>query len=228
MPQLPNELVPDNEVEVEESARRALCAELFVKIKKERQMSRVIHPWNPKPLVAVRLMRFYTAVRRKPPLGDENGCYIEGCPRDWGELPMPDGPLTVGIDGGYVKAQGMEQGSFEVIAGKSILAFRRDEEESIPSSKTFAFVQTYDDKPRRRLFEVLQSQGMQMNQQIEFLSDGGDDVRDVQLYLSPEADHLLDWFHVTMRITTLTQTAQGLPETFGEGNMALQADVLRD
>jgi hypothetical protein len=31
-----------------------------------------------------------------------------------------------------------------------------------------------------------------------------------------------------MRITTLTQTAQGLPETSGEGTIALQADVLRD
>jgi len=35
-----------------------------------------------------------------------------------------------------------------------------------------------------------------MNQQLTFLSDGGDTVRDLQLYLSPEAEHLLDWFHV--------------------------------
>ena len=81
--------------------------------------------------------------------------------------------MTVGIDGGYVKAQGAEQGWFEVIAGKSILAFRRGEEQPNPSIKCFAFVQTYDEKPKRRLFEVLQSQGLQMNQQIEFLSDGG-------------------------------------------------------
>ena len=44
------------------------------------------------------------AERLEEMLGDENGCYIDGCPRDWGELPMPDGLLTVGIDGGYVKA----------------------------------------------------------------------------------------------------------------------------
>ena len=55
-----------------------------------------------------------------------------------------------------------------------------------------------------------------MNQQIEFLSDGGDTVRDVQLYLSPEADHLLDWFHLTMRLTTMTQSAKGLPNTMGD------------
>jgi hypothetical protein len=33
-------------------------------------------------------------------------------------------------------------------------------------SKCFAFVPRYDHKPKRRLFEVLQSQWMQMNQQI--------------------------------------------------------------
>lgn len=31
-----------------------------------------------------------------------------------------------------------------------------------------------DEKPQRRLFEVLQSQGLQMNQQITFLSDARD------------------------------------------------------
>lgn len=136
------------------------------------------------------------AERLEEELGDEQVSFIEGRPRDWGELSTPDGPLTVGIDGGYVKAQGAEQGWFEVIAGKSILAFRRGEEPPNPSIKCFAFVQTYDEKPKRRVFELLQSQGLQMNQQIEFLSDGGDTVRDVQLYLSPEAEHLLDWFHL--------------------------------
>src|SRR5215813_2615059 len=168
------------------------------------------------------------AERLEKELGEERGSSIEGCPRDWGELPSPDRPLTVGIDGGYVKAQGLEQGWFEVIAGKSILAFRRGEDHPTPSSKCFAFVQTYDQKPQRRLFELLQSQGLQMNQQIEFLSDGGDTVRDVQLYLSPEAEHLLDWFHLTMRLTTMTQSAKGLPETMGdEQPLPLRDEVRR-
>lgn len=168
------------------------------------------------------------AERLDDALGEEHLSFIEGCPRDWGALSVPDGPLTVGIDGGYVKAQGSEQGWFEVIAGKSILAFRRDDEHSAPSSKCFAFVQTYDEKPKRRLFELLRSQGLQMNQQIEFLSDGGDTVRDLQLYLSPEAEHLLDWFHVTMRLTTLTQTAKGLPATMSPDGRTLRDDVLRE
>jgi len=58
----------------------------------------------------------------------------------------------------------------------------------------FAFVNKYDTKPRRRLHEVLKSQGLQMNQQVVFLSDGGNTVRDLQQRLSPESEHLLDWF----------------------------------
>ena len=95
-----------------------------------------------------------------------------------------------------VKLTVPKQQHFEVIVGKSILAFRRDDEEEIPSSKCFGFVQTLDEKPKRRLFEVLQSQGHQLNQQLTFLSDGGDTVRELQLCLGPEAAHLLDWFHV--------------------------------
>jgi len=35
-------------------------------------------------------------------------------------------------------------------------------------------------------------------------------VRDLQLYLSPQAEHLLDWFHVTMRLTVLQQLRKEL------------------
>ena len=183
---------------------------------------------EPLQAVTIRNHVLTLAERLEDALGEEHMSFIEGCPRDWGALPIPAGPLTVGIDGGYVKAQGGEQGWFEVIAGKSMLAFRRDEEQSTPSAKCFAFVQTYDQKPKRRLFELLQSQGLQMNQQIEFLSDGGETVRDLQLYLSPEAEHLLDWFHITMRLTTLTQTAKGLPATTSPEGRTLRDDVVRE
>jgi hypothetical protein len=182
----------------------------------------------PREAVTIRNHVCTLAQRLEDELGDEQGSFIDGCPREWGELPTPDGPITVGIDGGYVKAHGAEHGWFEVIAGKSLLAFRRGEEQPNPSSKCFAYVQTYDEKPKRLLFELLQSQGLQMNQQIEFLSDGGDTVRDVQLYLSPEADHLLDWFHITMRLTTMTQRAKGLPEKMGEEEtVSLRDEVVR-
>jgi hypothetical protein len=116
-----------------------------------------------------------------------------------------------------------------VIAGKSVLEFRRDDTGQNKSSKCSGFVQSSDDRPKRRLFEVLKSQGMQENQQVVFLSDGGEDVRNLQFYLNPQAEHLLDWFHVTMWLTVLTQTAKGLPERIGEGEeqQLLRSEVLK-
>ncbi len=148
--------------------------------------------------------------RLESELGDEQVFFIEGCERDWGELPRPDLPLTVGIDGGYVHSSeqtSKTNGWFEVIVGKSMT--------TEGSSKCFGFVNCHDEKPKRRLFELLKSQGMQMNQQVTFLSDGGDTVRELQLYLNPQAEHLLDWFHVTMRLTVMNQFAKGLgPENY--------------
>jgi hypothetical protein len=178
------------------------------------------------PLHAVTIRNHVLTVgqRLEDALGEEQWSFVDKCPTEVAELPMPHGPLTVGIDGGYVKAQG-EQGAFEVIAGKSLLAFHRGEEaQELVSSKCFAFVQTYDQKqkPKRRLFEVLQSQGHQLNQQITLLSDGGDTIRDLQLYLNPQAEHLLDWFHVTMRLTVMQQTAKSLPETTRDEEMTYE------
>ena len=48
-------------------------------------------------------------------------------------------------------------------------------------SRCFGFGQTYDEKPKRRLFELLKGQAMQMNQRLMLLSDGGTDIREVQL-----------------------------------------------
>ena len=88
---------------------------------------------------------------------------------------------------GIVKASPEKKAKewFEVIVGKSIT--------DAGDVKCFGGVTSYDQKPKRRLFEVLKSQGMQMNQQVTFLSDGGDNVRELQLYLNPQAEHLLDW-----------------------------------
>jgi hypothetical protein len=145
------------------------------------------------------------AARAESELGAEQFSFIEGCQRDWDQLPRPEPPLIVGLDGGYVHAQpsrARTEGSFEVITGKVL------REEGDP--KCFAFVPRYDTKPKRRLFEVLKSQGLQMNQRVEFLTDGGDTVRELPLYLVPESEHWLDWFHLTMRLTVLGQMTKGL------------------
>ena len=142
------------------------------------------------------------AERCEKELGDEQVFFVEGCRRDWKALPPPDGPITVGIDGGYLRKWDSKKKNFEVIVGKSI--------PETGSAKCFGLVQTYDTKPKRRLFELLRSQGIQMNQDVCFLSDGEDAVRELQWYLNPQAEHMLDWFHITMHITVLGQYVKGL------------------
>jgi hypothetical protein len=91
---------------------------------------------------------------------------------------------------------------FELIVGKRVPADG--------AAKCFGFVTSYHTKPKRRLAELLKAQGLQINQAITFLSDGGDTVRDLQLYLSRLAEHLLDWFQITMRITGKRQQLKEL------------------
>lgn len=128
--------------------------------------------------------------------------YISGCLNDWAKLPKPDKPITVGIDGGYLTNWHKKNKNFEIIIGKSFSKTK--------SAKRFGLVQKLDNHPKRRLMNVLNSQGMQENQQVTFLSDGADNVRDLQYLMYPESEHILDWFHITMRITVLKQFAKGL------------------
>src|SRR5262249_46933913 len=170
----------------------------------------------------VKTVRYDTlkvAQRLEAELGEEQPGFIDGDPRDWDRLPPPDGAFTVGIDGGYVRNWLDKKHNFEVIVGKSTLSFGEDEETKSPSHKRLGFVQTLDTKPKRRLYEVLQSQGLQMNHNITFLSDGDDTLRKLQLEMSPKATHILDWFHLTMKLTVLDQFGKGLVHceaVFGE------------
>lgn len=76
-------------------------------------------------------------------------------------------------------------------------------------AKRFGYIPTLEVNPRRRIMVLLPSQGMQANQQITFLSDGADNLRAMQLGMYPEAEHVLDWLHITMQLTILNQYANG-------------------
>ena len=171
----------------------------------------------------VKTVRYDTlkvAKRLEAELGDEQSSFIEGDPSKGELLPLPEGFFKVGIDAGYMRDWFAKKHNFEVIVGKSTRVFGADEEDKPPSSKRFGFVQTLDTKPKRRLYEVRHSQGVQMNQDIAFLSDGNDTLRALQLEMSPKATHILDWFHLTMKLTVLDQYGKGLVQceaVLGEG-----------
>src|SRR5215510_6015520 len=161
----------------------------------------------------VKTVRYDTlkmAKRLEAEVGNEQQCFITGSPSEWDLLPPPEGSFKVGIDRGYVRNWCAKKHNFEVIVGKSTLSFREEEADKAPSSKRFGFVQTLETKPKRRLYEVLHAQGLQMNQDIAFLSDGNDTLRALQLEMSPQATHILDWFHLTMKLTVLEQYGKGL------------------
>ncbi len=148
----------------------------------------------------------HAANRMEGELGEERFSFVEGAPRDHAALPPAEGPIIVGMDGGCVRARERDgEGrltNFEVVVGKSVAADRGD--------RCFGLVQSLDEKPGRRLHDALQEQGLQMNQEITFLADGEDSIRSMAEFMSPCAGHVLDRFHVTMRITVPRQCAKGL------------------
>jgi len=142
------------------------------------------------------------AQRCEDEVGEDQDVVAESCPGDGGPLSLPKGPFSVGLDGGYVRDWGQKQRHFEVIVGKSVPPDQ--------PAKCFGFVPSYDTKAKRRLGAVLQAQGVQATQPLTFLSDGGETVRNLPLQLHSQSEHLLDWVHLTMRMTVLGQYIKGL------------------
>ena len=152
------------------------------------------------------------ARRMEGELADEQFFFVETCPRDRAAMPLPEGRITVGIDGGYVRSQEKEQSHFEVMVAKSMPADK--------PNRYIGLVQSHDSRPRRRLHDVLKEQGWQENQPVTFLTDGGDTVRNMAQYMAPASEHLLDWFHITMRITVMRQYVKGLSHHDPNGGQA--------
>jgi len=156
----------------------------------------------------IRMHVFATAERLEADLGPEQFAFDVGCQYEIEVSPEPGPPVTVGLDGGYIRGRERRPGGtgcFEVIAGKSI-------PEEGPA-KVFSGVRRIDTKPKRRLHEVLRSQGVLLRQHVTFLSDGGDTVRELPAYLHPHSEHILDWFHIAMRVEQLSHTARGFRGT---------------
>lgn len=99
-------------------------------------LERRLHP------AAVRRMVHTVADRLESELGEEQPSFIDPCQRDREELPRPDLPIVVGLDGGYVHSsqrRSRTDGWFEVIAGKAVPAEGQ--------ATCFGYVQTYDTNP---------------------------------------------------------------------------------
>jgi hypothetical protein len=163
---------------------------------------------------SVRRQTLRVARRCEAELGPEPRFPLVGCPAECASLPAPPAPIVVGIDGGYLRHWEHKQTHFVAIVG-----------ESIPRNgpiKRFGFVQSHDPKPWRHLADVLTRQGLRHNQELVFLSDGEESLRQLQCYLRPHSQHLLDWFHLTMQLTNLGQFLKGLARLDAERATELQ------
>jgi hypothetical protein len=94
----------------------------------------------------------HVAERAEAELEEERSCFIDGCPSDWQKLPIPEGRIVVGLDGGYVRNWKDRKSNFEVIVGRSVPEDR--------DARYVGLAHGYDGKPKRRLFDVLKSQGL--------------------------------------------------------------------
>ena len=159
------------------------------------------------------------AERVEAELAEERPCFIDGCPADWAGLPIPEGRIVVGLDGGYVRNWDDRKTNFEVIVGQSVPEDR--------DARYVGLVHTYESKPKRRLFDLLKSQGLQANQDVTFLTDGGEEIRALTEFVTPESEHVLDWFHITMRITVLSQYARGVAQHDDAVGKSLLAELER-
>ena len=108
---------------------------------------------------------------------------------------------TIGLDGGFVRHCDGELGhNFEIIAGR-VLA-------EDGSQRSVAFVRTIDEHSRTRVQRAVDALGG-ADDSLRVFTDGDGALRDLQLSVLPEATHVLDWYHLTRRLTVLASVING-------------------
>jgi hypothetical protein len=111
--------------------------------------------------------------------------------------------MIVGFDGGYVRNRHQRpERNFEVIAGK---ALDRD-----GHATRFAFVRNGGSVAVSAIGFALQHCGVNEATSVTVLTDGDAGLRAIQQQVAPNADHILDWFHLSMRFKNLEQLAKGI------------------
>jgi hypothetical protein len=108
-----------------------------------------------------------------------------------------------GLDGGYVRSRHRRpEYNFEVVAGKVL-----DQEGSVAR---FAFVRDGGSAGESAAGLAMRRSGVNESTSVTVLTDGDAGLRGIQRRVAPEAEHVLDWFHVGMRFENLKQVAKGI------------------
>ena len=115
----------------------------------------------------------------------------------------PSKQAVIGLDGGYVRARHRRpERNFEVVAGKVL----SDE----GSTTRFAFVRNGGSAGEDAASFAMRRSGVGETTAVTVLTDGDAGLRMIHRRIAPEAEHVLDWFHVGMRFEKLKQVAKGI------------------
>jgi hypothetical protein len=114
--------------------------------------------------------------------------------------------VVLSIDGGHVRAAPQYQGrSFEVLLAQ----VSNDEGKQV----VFAGVPAEAHSQTRQLRGVLHGLGATAETPVTILSDGADGPRSLGEAASPgPTHHVLDWFHLSMRVQHVAQAAKSWPD----------------
>jgi hypothetical protein len=130
--------------------------------------------------------------------------------------------IVLAIDGGHVKAvRGYQQRSFEVFVAQ----VSNDNGKQI----VFSSMPAEADRQARQLGRVLHELGATPNTPVTILSDGADGPRHLgEVASAGPTHHVLDWFHLSMRIQHVAQTVKGWPNSTDQDRRegACLADVV--
>lgn len=71
---------------------------------------------------------------------------------------------------------------------------------------------------------VSSQQGLRQDQLVTFVTDGADDLAGFCEHMNLRAEYVLDWFHIAMRFTVLTNTATGITWTPDDDEIDVDED----
>ena len=115
--------------------------------------------------------------------------------------PCPE--AAVRLDGAYVRARHPRpERSFEIVVGKVL--------DSTGHTTRLAAVRNGGAETIEATRRALQQHGVAQNTNVTVLTDGDSGLRAVQRHVSPQAEHVLDWFHIALRFENLKQVAKGI------------------
>ena len=117
----------------------------------------------------------------------------------------PSETMTVSIDAGHVRtARGHQGRTFEVMAAQ----VSNDDGKPV----LFSGVPGEADQQHAQLNSVLSGRGMTADTEVTILSDGADGPRSLgEAASTGTVFHVLDWFHLAMRVQHAAQCASGWP-----------------